>query len=157
VEIISSSGARFTTSAVWREQLRSALAHGFAAPGALLSGAEPIATVADKAAAFRDTGAVAVDMESLGVAAAAAAHGLPFIAVRVIVDTAADSLPAAVTAASHGGQISPKRLMGGLAAAPWELAGVIRLARRYRAAIRSLETVARAGLSAPPAAGTRVA
>src|SRR2546429_6504374 len=39
-------------------------------------------SVAAKAAAFRDTGAAAVDMESLAVAEVAGSHELPFIAVR---------------------------------------------------------------------------
>ena len=87
-------------------------------------------------------GAVAVDMESLSVAEVAAAHDLPFIAVRVIVDTAADMLPRAIMAASRGGHLNIPRLIGGLAAAPLELIALIRLAQRYRAATRSLAAVA---------------
>jgi adenosylhomocysteine nucleosidase len=108
----------------------------------LLTSAQPIGAVVDKAAAFRETGAVAVDMESLGVAEVAAAHDLPFIAVRVIVDTAADVLPRAVMAASRDGQVNIPRLIGGLAVAPLDLIALIRLAQRYRAATRSLAAVA---------------
>jgi adenosylhomocysteine nucleosidase len=117
--------------------------------GKLLTSAQAIDAVADKAAAFRDTGAVAVDMESLAVAQVAAAHRLPFMAVRVIVDTAADRLPQAVMAASHGGQVRIWRLIGGLARAPVELAPLLRLARRYRIARRSLAAVGRAVLLTP--------
>jgi adenosylhomocysteine nucleosidase len=150
-EVMSRSGARFSTSVVWREQLRAAIAGQSAGilagrsavtGGVLLSSSEPIDTVADKAAAFRETGAVAVDMESVAIAEVAAARDLPFIAVRVIVDTAADVLPRAVVAASRAGQVSLRRLLGGLAMAPLELVPLIRLARRYRAATRSLEAVA---------------
>ena len=80
-------------------------------------------------------------MESLGVAEVAAARGLPFMAVRVIVDTAGDVLPRAVVAASQAGQVSMRRLIGGLALAPLELVAMIRLAQRYRAALRSLSAV----------------
>jgi adenosylhomocysteine nucleosidase len=146
-EVISGGGARFSTSAAWREQLRAAIAgQSFAQPvvtgGLLLSSPEPIDAVADKAAAFRETGAVAVDMESAAIAQVAALHDLPFIAVRVIVDTAADVLPRAVVAASRAGQVSLRRLLGGLATAPLQLVPLIRLARRYRAATRSLAAVA---------------
>jgi adenosylhomocysteine nucleosidase len=142
-EVISRAGARFVTSIAWREQLRIAIAkHRPVAGGALLSSLDPIDAVADKAAAFRDTGAVAVDMESVGVAEVAQALGLPFVAVRVIVDTALDALPRAVVAASRAGQVSLRRLVGGLAVAPFELVALIRLARRYRAATRSLSAVA---------------
>lgn len=152
----SAAGRRLGTLTAWCEQVRGALAHP-PCRGLLLSTDAPIATPAGKAAAFRETGAVAADMESLGVADAAAARGLPFIAVRVIVDTAGDELPAAVTAANRDGQVSLARLMGGLAAAPWDLVAIIRLAQRYRTAARSLESAARAGLLPAMAAAVRVA
>jgi adenosylhomocysteine nucleosidase len=146
-EVISHDGVRFVTSMVWRERLSAAIwtQQRRVTAGALLTSATAIDAVADKAAAFRDTGAVAVDMESLGIAATAAAHDLPFIAVRVIIDTAADVVPRAVVAASRAGQLQIWRLIGGLVQAPSELAGLARLARRYRSAMRSLRLVARAG------------
>lgn len=157
-EIVSLQGARLMTSSDWREQLHVAVAqHRPPAAGALLSSLQPVDSVADKAAAFRDTRAVAVDMESFGIAQVAAAHRLPFVAVRVIVDTATDVLPRAVTAASRAGQVSVRRLIGGLVLAPLELAALIRLARRYRAAMRSLSAVARSGALTQRIAGARVA
>ena len=141
--VISREGARFVTSRQWREQVRAALAAlRPPADGDLLTTATPMGAVADKAAAFHETGAVAVDMESLAVAAVAAAHHLPFIAVRVIVDTAADALPRSVAGASRAGAVSLARLMGGLALTPGELFAVLRLAKRYRAAMRTLAAVA---------------
>jgi adenosylhomocysteine nucleosidase len=141
--VISLGGARFATSADWREHLSNAIARRRpVAAGTLLTSAQPIGAVADKAAAFRDSGAVAVDMESYGIAQVAAAHSLPFVAVRVIVDTAADVLPRAVVAASRDGRVNIRHLFGGLAAAPLDLAALIRLAHRYRAATRSLAAVA---------------
>ncbi len=156
-EIISGTGARISTSADWRERLRVATR----APlplvgGTLLTRSAPIDSVAGKALAFRETGAVAVDMESLSVAQVAAAFGVPFIAVRVIVDTASDELPQAVLAATRDGSLEVGRLLGGLARAPSELAALIRLAQRYRAATRSLTAVARAAVSTPQVLGTRV-
>ena len=156
-EIVSGKGGRFMTSTDWRERLCVAFAERRPAAGALLTSAAPIDSVADKASAFRETGAVAVDMESLSVAEVAAAHRLPFIAVRVIVDTAADVLPRAVLAANRAGSLSLRHLLGGLALAPLELVVLIRLAQRYRAATRSLAGVARAGLLTPLIAGPRAA
>ena len=109
--------------------------------GNLLTSTHAIDTPADKAAAFRNTGAAAVDMESAAVAQIAAKHNLPFIAVRVIVDTAADTLPRAVVAASRAGRVRFARLIGGLILAPREIAPLIRLAQRYRIAMRSLRVV----------------
>jgi len=145
-EVISRDGARFPTSVEWRRQLNLAVAEMTrVASGTLLTSVQPVGTAELKAAAFRETGAVAVDMESVSVAEVAAAHDLPFMAVRVIVDGAADVLPQAVLAASRGGHLSVLRLVCGLAVAPRDIVGVIRLARRYRAATRFLSAVVRDG------------
>ncbi len=89
-------------------------------------------------------------MESTAVAQVAATHGLPFIAVRVIVDTAGDTVPGSVVAASAAGQVQIGRLICGLALSPADIAPLVRLARRYRIAIRSLMAVAGLGALAPP-------
>ena len=88
-------------------------------------------------------------MESAAVAAVAADRKLPFVAVRVIVDTAADMLPGAVVAASRAGRVRIGRLIAGLMLAPGEIAALVRLAARYRTAIRSLRAVAEAGALVP--------
>ena len=62
--------------------------------GAILGLDTLLSSPAEKAAAFARTGALAVDMESHHVARAAAAHGLPFIAIRAISDRADQALPA---------------------------------------------------------------
>jgi adenosylhomocysteine nucleosidase len=144
--VISRHGASFATTCHWREGLSAAIASQRpVACGKLLTSSYAIDAVAGKAAAFRDTGALAVDMESLAIAEIAATHGLPFIAVRVIVDTAHDVLPPAVIAASRYGQLRIWRLICALAFAPTQLSALARLANRYRAASRSLAAVARAG------------
>jgi adenosylhomocysteine nucleosidase len=141
-ELISAGGARYATCRVWREQVAAAVSTVCAVTvGNLLTSSRAIETPADKAAAFRSTGAAAVDMESAAVAEIAAKQNLPFIAVRVIVDTAADTLPRAVVAASLVGRVRFARLIGGLILAPREIASVIRLAQRYRKAMRSLRVI----------------
>jgi adenosylhomocysteine nucleosidase len=141
-ELLSSEGARYAASRAWREQVAAAVSPLRAVTeGNLLTSTHAIDTPADKAAAFRNTGAAAVDMESAAVAKIAAQHNLPFIAVRVIVDTAADMLPRAVVAASRAGRVQLARLIGGLILAPREIASVVRLAQRYRIAMRSLRVI----------------
>jgi adenosylhomocysteine nucleosidase len=143
-EVLSRSGARHTVSLDWYGRIRGAVAaQRPIASGALLSDIEPLVSAADKAAAFRDSGAVAADMESFAVAEAARNAHIPFVVVRVICDTARDTLPRAVIAASRGGAVSLARLTYGLATAPWELLALLRLARRYRTAMRSLELAAK--------------
>ena len=144
-EVISADGARFLTAQAWAKRV-SASVFGSVAGGKLLTSVQAIASVEDKARVYRDTGAALVDMESLGVARIAALAGVPFIAVRVIVDTAADVLPAAVAAATRDGQVRIGRLIRALARSPADLGAIFQLAHRYRAAIRSLQSVARSGV-----------
>src|SRR6202040_3593731 len=54
-----------------------------------------LATKADKQRAWRETGAIAVDLESVVVARASAALGIPFVVLRAIADPATRELPPA--------------------------------------------------------------
>ena len=149
-QVISSDGARFATCRSWQARLAAAVGTPYKAVGGiLLSSPLAIETPADKAIAFRDSGALAVDMESVAVAEIAAAHQLPFIALRVIVDTASDVLPPAVIAASRTGRVKIARLLAGLLTAPGDIAALIGLSLRYRAALRSLRAVAANDACAP--------
>jgi adenosylhomocysteine nucleosidase len=152
--VISHEGASVSTTQAWREELCEALAaRCLVTGGKLLTAPAAIESVAEKAKAFRDTGATLVDMESFSVGQVAVRHGLPFMAVRVIVDAAGDALPPCVTrAVEPSGEVPIGRLLGGLAARPQELPAVIRLGSRYRAASRALAAVADSGSLAPPAA-----
>ena len=146
-EVIGPDGRVIDTEPGWRNRLSCAVAaHTPVRSGRLLTTPRAVGSVADKAELFRSTGAAAVDMESAAIGEVAKQHQLPFIAVRVIVDSAADVLPRAVTAAADNeGHLQTWRLIGALALAPNELAPLIRLARRYRAANRSLAVIARMG------------
>ena len=77
-EIIAAEGSswvRTVTASAWRERLSARFsAERPVAGGRVLTSAQPVETVAAKAALFRDTGAVAVDMESAAVARVAAEH-----------------------------------------------------------------------------------
>ena len=152
-EVISADGSRYPVAPVWRERQLAAIAASCrVAAGPLLCVGRPIDSIEDKMRARRATGAVAVDMESLAVAAVARDRRLPFLAVRAIVDAAGDTLPRAVVAASRGGRLRLATLAAGIVRSPAELVSLIGLARRYRAARASLTAVARAGLAAAPPA-----
>lgn len=148
--VIAADGSRLATDHHWRELLAAAIAaRRGVVGGSLLTSPRSIDDVAGKAAAFRETGAAAVDMESHAIAAVAASRKLPFIAIRVIVDTAHDALPDAVVAASSGGDVSSLRLLQELLRSPRSIAPLLRLALRYRAARGALVAVARSGALAP--------
>lgn len=145
-QIVSGPKPVLATSCEWRERVASALqSQQPLVTGKLLSSSRAVATVEDKARAFRESGATAVDMESMAVAQIAAIRDLPFLAVRVIVDTAADVLPNAVLAASQAGEPRIWSLIGRLVLAPADLVAVIRLARRYGVANRALRAIAATG------------
>jgi hopanoid-associated phosphorylase len=150
-EVISPAGVSVATATGWRERLGAAIAaQQPLTHGRLLTSPKAVGSLAEKATLFRQMRAAAVDMESLAIAEAAEARQLPFIAVRVIVDSASDALPQAVTAAADSeGHLQIWRLMGALARTPADLAPLLRLARRYRVANRSLAAVARVGSLAP--------
>ena len=61
--------------------------------GSILSRSMPVESVPGKAALFRETGALAVDMESEAVAAACRAAAVPLLVVRTISDPAGAPLP----------------------------------------------------------------
>jgi adenosylhomocysteine nucleosidase len=151
-EVISADGARRTTARGWRELVASAVANRYpASHGALLTCREPLCSPADKARAFRETGAVAVDMEGFAIAEIAANRGLPFLAVRSVLDAAADTLPPTLLGAIDArGAASAGRILGALVRAPREWPDVLRLARCLRAAARPLVSVARSGTLASP-------
>lgn len=156
-KVASEGGRVLDCDPTWRERLGAALA--VQAPltlGTLLTSRGAVASVAAKAALFGGTGARAVDMESLAIAEVAHDAGLPFIALRVIIDRAEDALPGAVLAATGAdGEVSPGRLIVQLARRPLQLASLLRLARAYHAARRALAAVAASGaLALPPPAGS---
>jgi adenosylhomocysteine nucleosidase len=151
-EVIAADGTVLLTAPHWRERLSAAVrtnggpALAIVLQGRLLTSPKAVGALSDKATLHQQTGAAAVDMESLAIAEIAHAHHLPFIAIRVIVDSAEDALPRAVAAAADGeGHLQVWRLMGALARAPADMGPLIRLAHRYRAANRSLAAIAKVG------------
>ena len=150
-EVIAADGSRLCTARSWQESLSSCVPAGRRVDNdALLTAEYALETPAAKRAARRATGACAVDMESSAIAQVAEAHGVPFIAVRVIVDTARDGVPRAVAGASRAGKLRTGRLVLGLMRSPLQIASLLRLARRYRVALRSLQAVAALGKLEPP-------
>ena len=143
-------GPALPTHARWREALLAAVPRDCqVSDGALLTSRVPLGSRLDKAIAWRETGCVAVDMESAAVAQLAVAAAVPFLVLRVIVDTAADDLPEAVLAASGaGGGVAIGRLVLGLAFAPLSIPAVRSLARRFRIACGMLTRLAEPGLPA---------
>lgn len=145
-EVAGPEGAVFACDPRWRARVAASLgALGPVSCGRLLSVPAPVTTAAAKAALFR-AGSMAVDMESAAVAGVARARALPFLAIRVIIDDAATEIPAAVAAATGAdGQVSAWGVLAHLLREPAQVRPLIRLARAYGAANRTLAAVVRAG------------
>lgn len=70
--------------------------------GAILTSHRVLATGAEKRRAKETTGAIAVDMETAAIAAEAAARGLPFVAIRAVLDEVDDEVVGAEMADADG-------------------------------------------------------
>jgi adenosylhomocysteine nucleosidase len=116
-----------TTDRVWSNKLVDVIGKARYAPIAGVD--DPIAEPAAKRELHRTTGAVAVDMESHVVAKLAAAHGLAFTAVRVIVDPAERAIPpAALVGMNDDGRTDVPAILRELIARPSQLAHLARIA-----------------------------
>ena len=111
--------------------------------GAVASSPGVLATIAEKTAAA-GCGALLVDMESWAFAAEAERRGIPFAAVRVVLDGATDELPAlsgAIDATT--GDIDLWHVVRGLLPRPWIWPAVLNVAlQQWEAERRLTEAVA---------------
>jgi adenosylhomocysteine nucleosidase len=127
----------------WHAALERALGTAFRVhTGPLVSVAEVLASPLAKRAAAESCGAVAVDMESAAIAAVASGAGIPCVAVRVVADTSADTLPDDIGKwIDEAGRRRLRPLLGTIVA-PAQWPTLLRLASRQRAARRTLAALA---------------
>lgn len=111
--------------------------------GAMLSVTHLVTTVEEKTRLYEQCGALGLDMESAAVAQVAVEHGVPFLALRAVVDPADASLPAALSGAVDAlGRVRLPVLVRGLGwhLEPWR--EIWRLARHFQSARRTLKALA---------------
>ena len=143
--VVLPDGGRIGVSAPHRDRLRARLAAAGLRPlGGTLAGSDSaVATAAAKGALFGQSGAVAVDMESHGVAAAAQAAGVPLLVVRAVADPAERTLPrAALNVVGPDGRLRLLRALATMYVRPWEGPALVRLAYEARLGFDTLERVA---------------
>ncbi|MGQ4808593.1 5'-methylthioadenosine/S-adenosylhomocysteine nucleosidase [Candidatus Entotheonellaceae bacterium PAL068K] len=108
--------------------------------GALLSVAELIPSATAKARLGDSSRALAVDMESYSVGRVAEAHHLPFVALRIILDTRSDDIPLAVMQlTTPDGGLQPGHLLRTLLHRPHLLFRMLPVWRKARIAGHHLE------------------
>ncbi len=110
--------------------------------GGIVSAPEIITSSVEKAALHSATGGLAVEMEAAGAARAAADHGVAFLCVKAISDTADQNLPVNLSGViKPDGTPRPGTLLGGLLARPGDVARFFALSRGAKAAHKSLRRV----------------
>ena len=120
-----------------------------AVAGPVLGSRDILGTEEDKTRAWRDTGALAVDLESAIVARTAEAAGLPFLVLRTVADPAARELPpAALIPLWKNGTPALHRVFSEVLQRPWQIRALFGLARETRQALTALAGPAHALRSA---------
>jgi adenosylhomocysteine nucleosidase len=141
--ILSKRQEVFETDKIWRDHLRTHLAHLAPQCGALVQAEQAITSVAAKAQLFSEYQAVAVDMESAAVAAVAKQAGAPFLAIRSIVDAADFALPEWLSVClDSAGAVRINSLLKFLCRHPRQLPALVHLAQSFAAAQASLRSAA---------------
>ena len=142
--VLAEGKAPLAVDAAWHSLLAEC-ARGLATDsGDLLSVAQPLESPAMKRAAAKAANAVAVDMESAGIAAVAARARVPFVALRVVVDGLDDALPPGAESwiDEQGRTRASAVLRAAVDARQWRV--LLTLAQRYRVASGVLDRLARA-------------
>jgi hopanoid-associated phosphorylase len=112
--------------------------------GPVLGSTDILSTEEDKIRAWRDTGALAVDLESAIVARTAESAGLPFLVLRTIADPATRALPpAALIPLWKNGTPALHRVFSEVVRRPWQIRALFGLARETHQALTALAGPAR--------------
>ncbi|HTW51917.1 MAG TPA: hopanoid-associated phosphorylase [Stellaceae bacterium] len=132
-------GKRWLTSDSIRPRISELAEEIGAIEGPVLGARMVVATKTDKRRAWKQTGALAVDLESVVVARAAAALGIPFIVLRAIADPAVRELPpAALVPLSGDGTPAIGQVLASVLARPRQLPTLLTVAREARQALQAL-------------------
>ena len=143
--VIAADQSKFPVDEVWRNRLDERVSrHVATCGGILLESLSVFTRPSQKQAMAKYPGAVAVDMESAAVAQVAHHAGVPFVAVRAIADRAITPIPSsAMAAVDDYGRLQVLPLIASLLVHPGELPALIALGRAFRAAQKTLSTVAK--------------
>ena len=134
---IFARGKRFAADSVWSARLVARLPGAMLAP---IAGTDAlVATAAEKARMFDETGAYTTDMESHIAAEIAQSRGLPFACLRTVADAATSDLPACASVAlTPEGKVNFAAVLGSVVKRPGQIPQAMRLARESNAAFAAL-------------------
>jgi adenosylhomocysteine nucleosidase len=137
--IIGANGETYPVSTEWHKRLYRALESEYpVCTEALVESAAIVKTSAEKRALAKRTQAAATDMESAAQARLAENSGLPFLAIRAIVDTPSTDIPENVLKAlDPQGNVNLWNLLTSTVPADW--IKIMRLGFQFNAAQRTLK------------------
>jgi len=143
--LLDAEGARIGIPAVWHDFAKNLLSNTLKVhTGGLVESKTIVASGKDKKRLYTQTGAIALDMESIAIAKAALQNSLPFLAVRAIADPVNMDLPKAINhSLNNEGDIVLSKLLLFIALHPAELPGLIKLGLHFNAAKNTLKLVAK--------------
>jgi nucleoside phosphorylase len=146
--VLAEGDAPLPVDAAWHSRLAAVADDLVVDCGDLLTVGEPLESPAAKRAAAAATNAVAVDMESAGIANAAARARVPFVALRVVVDGVDDALPTGAQQwLDEQGRTRASAVVRAVVD-PRQWRALLNMGARYRVASGVLDRLARA-LAAP--------
>lgn len=144
-DVLSRQGSRLAADPEWRARFTAVVAGRRAVvSGTLLDSAAIVTEPLHKHQLLESTGAGAVDMESGPVAEVCVSLGLPFLAIRSIIDEADDRLPEPIARCiTASGALRGPALAAALVLNPGHWSTLARLMRRYQRATSTLSLAAR--------------
>ncbi len=142
--IMSANGVTLAVDAGLHARALAALGSQSVRTEALYGGTHVVATPAEKSALAQTSRAVAVDMESAGVAEIARDLGLPFLVMRAVADPADRAIPAEAQAGmGEDGGVNAFAVLAELARRPLVVPEIVQLARDTATANAALGRAAR--------------
>jgi adenosylhomocysteine nucleosidase len=148
--IIGASGEVHKVNSEWHQRLYKALERKHPVhTEALVESDVIMKTAGEKRALAKRTQAAATDMESAAQARLAREHGIPFMAIRAIVDTISTDIPENVLKALDAqGNISLWKLLAGSYLVPADWFKILQLGIQFSAAQRTLKKTSKLVLDA---------
>lgn len=144
-QVLTPAGVTLAPDSRWRMELYRALQPMFAVrDGSILETPDVLTTRTVKAQAAQASGAIAADMESAAVGQAASDAGKPFVVLRVVLDTLADTLPQDIERWVDEAGNQRRMAVVEMALRPAGWSDLVRLSRRYRRARGALTDSAQA-------------
>lgn len=142
--LIDADNAQFAIHSDWHSDTKNLLSSTLKVhTGSLAESNSIVAAAQDKKHLYTQTGAIALDMESIAIAKVARQNSLPFLAIRAIADPAGMDLPKAINhSVNNEGDIVLSKLLLYVALHPTELPGLIKLGLHFNAAKITLKLIA---------------